>query len=451
MKNCVKLIAFSLFMFLENRLLAQNQIPKFQNINISANTNRQQITFDFELWDNEEANLEITLKVSTDHGQSYKNVESSSLSGDIGTNIKIGNDKTIIWNYAGTNIDLSTVMFKLFADDKQPLDINYLVSQVDSVRMKNRLLSIVGDRNPATPAGVRKMKQVKTMLSGIFRGNNFQTTEQKFTYGNYEGENIIGRKVGAGTSPKTYMVLACHDTYEGSMGANSNGSGLVGMCEVAEILSKYNAQNSIIVAGFDFSLEDFVGGNYFISQGGATDDEINSLDGVFDLDKIGHYDARPKTFPIQHFGPVKDCINEDFLIANEYRADFVRIVSNERSFELGNIFKATAKQYVPDLKVNVEKHRGYGEVLSENGFHFQQSDHIPFWYIKRKALWINDAKGGDRDDDSPTDTEDKINYRFLSQVVKATLATVIKLADIQHIGYVESKISTINSLQLSNK
>ncbi len=94
MKNCVKLIAFSLFMFLENRLLAQNQIPKFQNINISANTNRQQITFDFELWDNEEVNLEIALKVSTDHGQSYKNVESSSLSGDIGTNIKIGNEKS---------------------------------------------------------------------------------------------------------------------------------------------------------------------------------------------------------------------------------------------------------------------------------------------------------------------------------------------------------------------
>jgi hypothetical protein len=451
MKNCIKLIALVLCISLGNRLIAQNHIPTFDNVYVVANTNLQQIVIDYNLWDNEEANLLVSLKISTDNGKSYTDIQNINIIGDVGENIKIGNDKKIVLNYAGVFLDLSTLKFKLIATDNQPLDINYLVSQVDSTRMRNRLLSIVGDRNPATPEGMKKMTNVKAMLGEVFRKNNYYTTQQKFKYGDYNGENIIGRKVGSMLTPKTYMVVAAHDTYEGSIGANSNGTGLVGMCEIAQILSNYDANNSIIVGAFDFSLEDFVGGNYFISQGGATDEEINSLDGVLDLDKIGHYDNRPKTFPTQHFIPVKDCINEDFLVANEYRADFVRVVSNESSFELGNIFKASAKQYVPELKVNVEKHQGYGEVISQNGFHFQQSDHVPFWYIKRKAIWINDAKGGDRDDDSPTDTEDKINYRFLTQVVKASLASIIKLADIQHSGYVESKISMINSLQLSNK
>lgn len=408
----------------------QNLIPVFNHVSVRIDSSHKILTVNYDLTD-DDSTVDVRFQLKTKEGINHP-VNLALLTGDVGAGVRPGRDKRICWRYADSPLPVAMLTLKLVADDHRQVDIRELVSQVDEHRLRDRLKMVVGLRNPISEKGKRQLVLTKNLIDKVFVKAGYQTQRQSFEFGGYQGQNVIGRKTGTAPQPRSYLVGACFDTYDVSPGANSNGSGLVGMLEIADVLSKYSAKNSLIFAGFDYSLEEYVGCNQFLFHGGLQRHE--QIEGAFDLDKIGRYDDKPYSYPKEF--PVTEA-NRLFMEKNQYRGNFVRVVTDQRSRVLAERFKTHAAQYAPGLPVMIEEFTGYGEFADGQNFFFQQSDHIPFWYRRRKALWINDGKSGDRDDDTGSDIESKINYTYLKKIVQITLATTAELAGIEHAGTYE--------------
>ncbi len=433
---------FCFTVFLPVWAVGQQIIPNFTQVSLRADTTNQTLTILYDLVD-DNPEVDVRFLIVNSDGVSVE-PGSGSATGDLGVSVQPGKGKKISWHYQDVKPSLDQFTLKLIADDHHPVDVQQLINQVDEKRLQQRLKRIIGLRNPVSEAGKQQLNQTRKLINNVFNKAGFQTQLQSFIFGDYQGQNVIGRKSGTLPNPFTYVVAACFDTYDSSPGANSNGSGLVGMLEIADILSNYQLKNNVIAAGFDYSIEEYVGCNNFLFHGGLRPHE--RLDGAFDLDKIGRYDDKPNSYPKDF--PISET-NRAYMEKNEYRGNFVRVVTDKRSRVLADRFKTCASNYVPGLTVLVEAFDGYGEFADGQNFFFQQSDHIPFWYRKQKAIWINDGKSGDRDDDTSGDVESKINYKYLKKIVQTTLATVAEMAGIEQVGVYEAVVN-LNAPLLTN-
>ncbi len=98
-------------------------------------------------------------------------------------------------------------------------------------------------------------------------------------------------------------------------------------------------------------------------------------------------------------------------------------------FALGTQFDNLAAQYVPDLSVISIYPPGNSEIAPD----LRRSDHARFWDAGNFALMLTD--GADFRNSSyhtPADTLGKLNFTFMSNIVKATLVSAAVRAEIQH-------------------
>jgi hypothetical protein len=241
---------------------------------------------------------------------------------------------------------------------------------------------------------------------------------------------VIARKRGT-THPDELLVLcASYDFNDGSPGANSNGTGVAGMMEISRLLSSYSFERTIVIVGFDYSGEEFIGSNQFVFHNGFSPHE--QLKGVINLDRLGGFSVQPNSHIIQESAVMLFPDVYKKIIADSSRSDFLTIISNPGSHELGEIFKKNADKYVPGLTIYEKQYPGYGE-LTVNGTEFVQfSDHIPFWYRKLPAVWITDGGAGKRTNGTPDDVPEKVNAAFWQNAVKASVATIFALGGPQH-------------------
>lgn len=416
---------------------AQNQPPSISDVKVQLADNNQ-VSVRYVVKDKEEKSVSVDFYVSTNEGKTFTK-QTAGVQGDIGNAVSTGK-KSFTWNYSNFNGDVRTATFKLVADDGFKINIADLVAQVDSNRIRNRVTGITGIRDNFSDQGKVQLDKVKNIIQTNFTGNNFNLRRQPFVFGGYSGENFIAKKKGTRRQDSIYVVCAAFDGAENSPAANNNGSGLAGLLEIADIISQYNFKNTIVVLSTDYTAEEFIGSKNYVFRGGI--EKYERVDAALDLDRIGTFSNKPNTHPME--ADVVDLFPKmyDQIKADSAKANFLRIISNPLSRPLADKFKDVASRYVPDLKIYTQEFPGYGEFVRGTFSYVQFSDHICFWYRKYKALWISDAREGSRRDNTPDDTVDKLNFKFLTDVVKISLATLVEMAGLEHTGVYEGSFVT---------
>ena len=367
MKNC---FTATLLFFLIQGLSGQNQTPLVSNLILQTDVPNGSATLQFDLSDAENDPLEISVQFSSDGGKMYSNLSGANISGDVGFPVQTGSRSVIC---SGLNFsNPGKYVFRVIADDKQVFDIQSLVNEVDSNRLREDLKFIQGIRHRT--AGLAHLNETRDSIRSLFENAGLYFEKQTFIYTNTSGQNLLGSLPGTASAEQVFIVDAHYDTVNIAPGADDNGSGTVGMMEMARLLSRYPSKKTQRYIGFDLEESGLRGSIDYASNGILPSETVQ---GVFNFEMIGYWSNQPnsQTLPVgfNFLFPLQAQAVAD----NQYRGDFISNIANPASQSLGNLFSGAAQQYVPDLKVISLV------VPSAVPADFQRSDHYPFWQSNR--------------------------------------------------------------------
>lgn len=408
---------------------AQNTVPAISNLKIVSDAATHTAILTYDLADAEADSIKIDVQLSYDGGNSFQNI-SEGLTGDFGFPVKPGPGKKLSFAH-GSETGSKTVKVKLIADDRRTVDVAALTAQVNADSLRKYVEMVYGIRNHKNKKARAHLENTRVSLERVFRQWLPDVYIQDSTIDKMYIRNIIGKKPGAGDQSAVYMLGAHYDTVEKSPGADDNASGVAGMLEVIRVLSGHSFQHSVQFIAFDLEEAGTYGSSLFVYDGGIGKDQ--SVKGMINFDMIGYFDETPNS---QKVAPqYKELFPDAYqaVTADGSRGNFVLNVGIESSEPLSRQFDAAAKRYVPELKVVRLALKGKGETAGRLG----ASDHYPFWDRNLPAISIGDGT----DSRNPNyhgagDTPDKINYQFMSQIVKATAATLATAAGILHSSFV---------------
>lgn len=411
--------------FFTAALSAQNQPPVLTNVTATANWSAQTLALSYDLNDAEGDAVEISVAISNTAGDTY--LFSVPTSGDVGFPVMPGAGKTI-------NFDLTTLTgvagsftVRIVADDKQPFDLQALVNEVDSNRLRNDLDFVEGIRHRT--GGAAHLAEVQDSLRHLFTAAGYFSGDQSFNYAGYTGHNLFGTLRGTVSGDKVVIVDAHYDSVINGPGADDNGSGTVAVMEIARLLGRYPTKKTLRCIGFDLEESGLVGSGKYVQTGLPAGEEVL---GVYNFEMIGYYTTEPNTqqVPTGFNQLFPAAYNE--IAANQFRGDFLINVGNVESIALGTQFANAATQFVPDLKVISIYPPGNSEIAPD----LRRSDHARFWDAGHSALMLTDgANFRNHCYHTPEDTLEKLDFRFMAKVTRATLAAAAQLAEIQHGDY----------------
>lgn len=413
--------------------VAQNQLPVLQNVKAVVDTVQRQVTITYDLADDDE-NIVVSVQLADADGHRLNLADAQ---GDVGFQTS-GKSKRITGRYTDGAWLRKRGSIRLIANDRQKASVSDLLTAVDTNRIKQNTKLVYGMRDHETKAGIQHLADVRKTVADQFKSRQFTTTRTPFTWKQHSGENVVGTKDGIGEATKTYVIGAHMDAAKGSPGGDDNATGVAGLLEVMHALSAYEFKHRIVVVGFDLEEIGFMGSQFFVREAVMRKETIA---GMINYDMIGTYSERPKT---QFIPPGFDGLFPEVaqMVAKDaYRGNFLICTANTSSEELGRAFRESAKQYVPSLKVASLVALENGEMTPT----LAASDHASFWKAGIQALHIGD--GGETRNpklNTPADNLDGLSYQFAGQTVKATLATIAQLAQIQHcaVATVEVAFST---------
>ncbi len=402
---------------------AQNQAPKVSNTNAVVDWGAQVINITYDVADAESDPLEITFKVSNDSGKTFF-YSIAITTGDVGYPITAGSGKSIVWDYNDTLKNFSNYVFLIEANDRQTVNIQDLVNQVDSGRLYDNVTFMEGLRHRNT--GAANLQNTRDSLYQRFDRYEILPWIQRFSFGVDYGENIIGKLPGMVNEDTVYIIDAHYDGVAGGPAADDNASGTAGVLEAARILSQYSFEKSICFIGFDLEEAGLRGSIAYVTSAIHPQEYI---DGVLNFEMIGYYSDRPNSqtappgfnllFPTAYAQ----------LQADTFKGNFITSVGNTSSNGLNTSFKNNAQLYVPQLKVIDLSVPGTGTIAPD----FRRSDHAPFWDTNRKALMITDgANFRNNNYHTTNDVKDSLDFAFMTNVVKASVATAAALAVPRH-------------------
>ncbi|MCC7244904.1 MAG: M28 family peptidase [Saprospiraceae bacterium] len=415
-------------------LNAQNQAPVITYMSVNADWNTGFLSVLYDVSDAENDPLQVSVFVSNNGGVTY-DIPLPSATGHVGFPVTPGNLKSIQASTADLANMGSQFRFKLVVDDLAPFDYSTLVNEVDSTRLRADLEFVEGIRHRTT--GLPHLLEVRDSMENLIKSLDLGLSEHGFSYAGYAAKNILGHQTGTNQASKVVIVDAHYDTVNNAPGADDNGSGTVGVWEAARILSRYPTKKTLRYIGFDLEEAGLIGSNRYINVGGlpATD----QVEGVFNFEMIGYYSDVPNSQELpQGFNLLfPDVVTQ--LAADQYRGNFITNVANTNSQQMALLFSTSAQNFVPDLKVVTLVIPGNGSVAPD----LMRSDHAPFWLSNRRALMLTDgAEFRNECYHTPSDTlNEKLDFRFMSNVVKATVVAAAQLAEIQHGDWAITNIS----------
>lgn len=432
MKKIYALIILALF---GQSAIAQNQAPVISNINALADTVFHRLRVYYDVSDAENDPVEVVMVASADGGQTFC-LNTDTVSGDIGPNVSVGTGKYFEWDYPDSLSEMVTdLRIRLTANDWKGVNLQALVDQVDSVSMRENLSYIEGIRHRNT--GPAHLQEVQDSLLGAFAYYGLETRTFEFPYGNYTGVDLIGKKAGSLNPCRTLIIDGHYDTVDDSPGADDNGSSQVGMLEIMRIIQGLDLGYSVEFISFDLEEAGLEGSAQFVADGGILEDE--HVAAVFNMDMIAYFSNIPNSQIIpEGFDWAFPELYQQ-VVDNEFRANFIISTANYFSDTLMYLFESTAADLVPDLLVGSVRVPDNGELIPDT----RRSDHVAFWDAGYMALHISDgAETRNPNYHDPTDVIDSCNFTFASNVTKAVLATVVKLAKPMRGNVEESAVIT---------
>jgi len=414
--------------------LAQNSFPNIEIISVEVDEISEDVVVNYSLED--ETSCEVWLKISEDGGEYYET--SQNVSGDVGDGIAPANERSLTWNYANLEGSIADIQIKIYASDGAAVSIQEMVDQVDENQLLNYMENVVGERNYLTDPV--HLQEVRDFLTDEFSGAGLQTEGHEFAFAANTMENILGRKSGARQEDITYIIDGHFDGVSDSPGADDNASAVAGVLESLRILSQYEFEHSLRFIGFDTEEYGLIGSNRYNLNGIKSYEEI---EGVLNFEMIGYFSDAPNSqtlpvgFDLLFPGAAQEVADDDF------RGNFITVVGNVDSNSLIDAYEEASESYVPELRVISVAVPGTGTITPD----LRRSDHASFWDNGIEALMLTDgANFRNQNYHTPDDVIDSLNLTFMSNVVKATLATAAELAVPISASFDQFDLSTVLSV-----
>lgn len=416
----------------------QNNIPQIEITGVVADQITETLTVNYALNDADGDACEVWLKMSIDGGTYFTIVPQENLSGDAGTGISTNETLSLTWDYTGLTEAIENLKIQIFASDNQVVEISEMVSQVDEAQLLSTLEAVVGVRHHT--AAPEHLANARTIIMDAFSDANLQTEGHDFEYNNTAMQNILGRKPGAKAEDITFIIDGHFDGVPGSPAADDNGSAVAGILEAVRILSQYSFEHSIRFIGFDAEELGLIGSQRYILNGIKPFEDIQ---GVLNFEMIGYYSEEPNSqelpagFDLLFPAAAQDVAEDDF------RGNFLFACGNTNSNPLLAAFEAATENYVPELRLITASLPGNGTIAPD----LRRSDHSRFWDAGMQALMLTDAANFRNPNyHTPGDSIGTLNFEFMKNVVKATLATAAELAIPISASHDEADLSVLLSI-----
>lgn len=245
------------------------------------------------------------------------------------------------------------------------------------------------------------------------------------------GVNVVAVKEGKVRD--AVVVLAHHDTVPGTGGADDNGSGVVGLMELARVLGPAHTHRSVVLAAVDHEELGFLGAYRLVERLRA---DRRRVVGAYVFEMLAYSSTEPNSqqlppgIGLLYPGQVRR------IRANGSRADFTAVLYRGSGRELAVTFAealthlagptATVLLRTPtDLPV-------LGPVLARTvpfTRDFGRSDHVAFWAAGLPAVQITDtANFRNPHYHRPGDLPHTLDFTRLADVTAATAVAVERLA-----------------------
>jgi len=414
---------------------AQNAVPVFSNVVAYTDSNNHQLRVYYDVNDAENDDMEVFLRVSSN--DTSFTVDVSTAYGDLGFPITSGTGYLALWNYgAGFESTINSCRIRMIADDGIDFDIQDLVDQVDSMNLINDLTWLQGIRHHT--GNPTHWLATRDSIHNRFESFGLETWNHDFAFSGIAGANVVSRHPGCTNEWATIINDAHYDGIANGPAADDNGSGVVGFLEAARILSQYQFAKNLRFIGFDLEEAGLVGSARYVNSGGIQNWE--TIEAVLNYEMIGYYSDNDSTqiFPAG-FNQLFPDAYDSMVVAN-WKGNFLANIANVPSQSLRETFDSAALAYVPELRVISLATPGTGILTSD----LRRSDHARFWDAGIPALMLTDgAEFRNSNYHTPNDVMDSLNFTFMANNVKATLATMATLAEPMHCG-VFDVVPTIN-------
>ncbi|RXG13364.1 peptidase M28-like protein [Leeuwenhoekiella aestuarii] len=310
-------------------------------------------------------------------------------------------------NRSGKSVDLTNVDPMPFAESITADELKEMLYVYASDEFEGRNTGEPGQKKAAE---YLKDFYVSQEIPSAIDSTYFQTVPESFFRagsGIKASENVVAYIKGS-TKPEEYIVISAHldhvgvrDDGEVFNGADDDGSGTVGVLEIAEAFNKaveagYRPQRSIVFLHVTGEEKGLYGSSYY-----AENPIFPIANTVADLniDMIGRVDDAHAD-------------NENYIYL---------IGSDKLSTELDSISTAVNNKYM-----NIDLDYTYNDENDPNRFYYR-SDHYNF--AKQGVPIIFYFNGTHADYHKVSDTPDKINYPMLAKRAQLVFLTAWELAN----------------------
>lgn len=412
-------VYLSIGFFLFSNKAWSNNIPQIDQCHAEFKNGILEVFYD--LSDDEEIRISVDCKIFDPSDHSLIGID--QIEGDIGPMVLTGANKSIRIRFIEPASLPSTIRIHLSAHDGAPLNIEEILNEISESSLQTHLLSIQGKRHAVNdPVFMEKARNAIKDYTSRRLPSRFLTGSLP----NYQVVNIEGNQWG-GESPDRIQVIDAHyDTYGISPGADDNGSGVAGVMEAMKVLSPYYSKKTIRYLFFDLEEAGLIGSLFYLNNQKSANDQIENC---INFEMIGYYSDQENTQDLPAGFNILFPSQYNQIIANKRKGDFITNTGNTLSKNLVQVFSNAGKNFVPELKIISLEVPGTGTVAPD----LRRSDHAMFWDKNIPALMITDgANFRNKNYHTPKDSAQLLNYNFMSQVVRTSVASLIELAGIEH-------------------
>jgi hypothetical protein len=248
-------------------------------------------------------------------------------------------------------------------------------------------------------------------------------------YRDLAGTNLVA--IAEGETDEAVVLVAHHDTVDGSPGADDNGAGVAVLLELADRLRGRRFRRTVILAAPDFEEIGLIGSRPLVRWLRSLYDVRAAV--VFD--PIGFMDPRPGSAPIP---PTIARLYPDQaarMAERGYRGDTVVAIYRRRSADLVRRWsRCLASTLGPERVIQLRDPLDLPVVGPALAMHpmarnFSRSDHVNFWAAGLPAIQVtNTANFRNPNYHRPTDTSDTLDYDTLARVAAASALLIEDLA-----------------------
>jgi len=290
--------------------------------------------------------------------------------------------------------------------------IQQLVSPITPESCRQELASLLelGPRPPTQPDTTAAVLQY---LQERLEGFGYEVVREPVTSVYFPGNaNLIAERRGLDEPDQILEISAHFDTVAGP-GADDNGSGVVGVLELARIFSALETGGSVRFCLFACEEAGLLGSRHHVEQILASPER--EVIGLINLEMIGYSSTEPDS----QSAPLRI----PFLADLPRTGDFILVAGNFSSGWLGNRIEAHIDAYEPDLNYySANRIAGFFDDAA-------RSDHSPYWEAGIDAIMLTDtANFRNPNYHKKTDTIDTIDFEFMSRIIRSVGACAINWA-----------------------